>query len=285
MADTKIQCYVLLDDKPYFDWTLYKKGDPYFTEKLDKYVALGNGIINSFAELDSKYLDDTFVPPYGSEIHVVPGCAVGMADVRKNYVIKRKADDGCCNVFSPLKDTSRNLWNNEYAIIPSKKAFVLSEKRYWAQNPTSNIKDDIKYFFPDIDFSDCTIVNGSLNVSAIQIAEDWIKLLKGEFSKPCISYKKLEFKTDNELTLDTLYLVYKTGIDTWSNDGQERFFIQLCALNEHNWRDYPGTLGVLMKDIMYRKYATCAEALGSPSRLPKAVKELARVGMSKQEFA
>ena len=119
-----------------------------------------------------------------------------------------------------------------------------------------------------------------LAVSYLEMPEDWIKLITGQFQKPCISYEKLEFKTDNEVNLDVLYLVYKTGIQKFSADNQKAFHVQLCALNEHNWRDYPGTLSILMKDLLLNKYNPqyCFSDLGSKSGLPKAIQEMVKQG-------
>ena len=273
-GNAKSRLFCRIDGTDYFDWTVYWTNPRYGFHPKDTGVVIEANILKSFEDLDSSLLDNTFVPQHGSEIHVVPGCPVGMADVRKNYVIKRRPDEGCCNVFSPLKDNCQWIENKDYAIIPSKKAIVVAGS--WYSSSDSRIHQRVHEEFPDIVESDVQYYNKNLNLRYVEISEQWIMLLKGELKKPCISYKKLEFKTDNEVNLDILYLVYKAGMQKWSVENQNAFRLQLCALNEHNWRDYPGTVNMLLKEIINpdANYGICANELTSISLFPKACREL-----------
>ena len=247
----------------------------------------GTDFIERMINLDSRLLNENFVLPHGSEIHLASGCPVGIADVRKNYKLKRKADEGICNVFSPFKGAYSHFWNSAYAIVPSEKAIVLASKSSIRSNEM-DIYHALEHFFPNKWKTNVVpVVPGAdiyqkdLAVSYMEIPEDWLKLITGQLQKPCISYKKLEFKTDNEVNTDILYLVYKTGTQRYSADAQKAFHIQLCALNEHNWRDYPGTLSILMKDMLHTKYNSsyCYNDLSSKSGLPKAIQEMVKTGM------
>ena len=277
-GNVKSRLFCRIDGVDYFDWTLYWTNPLYGYNPKDSGVVLDSDIQKSFENLNSRVVDYTFVPPYGSEIHVVPGCPVGMADIRKNYVIKRRPDEGCCNVFSPLKTNWRWIENKDCAIIPSKKAIVVAGS--WYSSSDSRIRQRVREEFPDIVESDVQYYNKNLNLRYTEIPEQWIMLLKGELKKPCISYEKLEFKTDNEVNLDILYLVYKTGMQKWSDENQKAFCLQLCALNEHNWRDYLGTISALFNEILNPKKNSgiCANELITISRFPKACKELVRQG-------
>ena len=289
--------YCRIDGVDYFGWTLYYDNHNWkFKEHphKEKLTAVGTDILNQMISLDNNLLNSTFTPQHGSEIHLVSGCPVGVADVRKNYVLKRKADDGTCNVFSPYKAGYNRFWNSSYAIVPSEKAIVLSNKSKYSTNEM-DIYQALVHFFPDKwrvnpCLNPCPGMPGvdihkeDLAVSYTELPEDWLKLITGQLKKPCISYKKLEFKTDNEVNLDILYLVYKTGIQPFSTDNQKAFHIQLCALNEHNWRDYPGTLNVLMRDLLHNKYnpSKCWNDLACISALPKAVHEMVRRGYGEE---
>jgi len=288
--DVKMPVYCRIKGKEYFGWTLYSSCKSWTYERIEhkeNLIAVGTDMIEQMANLDSRLLDDTFVPQHGSEIHLVPGCPVGVADVRKNYKLKRKADEGTCNVFSPYKGQYGHFWNTGYAIIPSEKAIVLSNRTIYSMDEM-DIYQALQHFFPNKwkvnpcpGMPDVDIYAKDLPISYTDLPESWFKLITGQLQKPCISYKKLEFKTDNEVNTDILYLVYKTGKQRFSADAQKAFHIQLCALNEHNWRDYPGTLSILMKDMLYTKYNSsyCYNDLSSKSGLPKAVQEMVRTGM------
>lgn len=274
-----------------YDWTVYYDDRPYHTNSTSG-IVVDNNVRETLRNIDS-LLDNTFVPALGSEIHVVPGCPVGMADIRKNYKVKRKPDDGCCNVFSPLPDNYNWISCGRYAIVPSRKALVIIRAVFPADENRQKIvlQNKVESLFPDLTTEEKNqIVTNSrdLDLKSVNIPEAYLQLLLGNLKKPCISYKKLEFKCENELTMDTLYLVYRAGMAKLSPDAEEKFKLQLCALNEHNWRDYPGTIHMLFRDILgfYRNSSTyCASALNSISKIPKAAKELVSSGNNHNRYA
>ena len=276
----KARLFCEIDGVKYYDWTVYWNKDKYWAYPANYNLVFTYAISGNFEEsCINDLLDDTFVPAVGSEIHVVSGCPVGMTDIRKNYTIKRKADDGCCNVFSPLSVNCRWLSCSSYSIVPSRQAIFISESRYPRDVKREKIalQNEINNAFPDLtdlERNEISFVENDLNLKYGCIPEAYLDLLQGKLQKPCISYKKLQFKTENELTQDILYLVYRAGKEKWNHDAGERFKIQLCALNEHNWRDYPGTVNMLFTDILNpRKSAYCMGMLGT-SYIPKAAKEL-----------
>ena len=275
------------DGVDYNDWTVYFK---WSNRNLEHYkdrpiVAFQRSVLKAAFDENGSIHWNQYVPAPGSEIYVAPGCPVGMADIRKNYTIKRQPDFGCCNVFSPIDTYSGYIGNKDFAVIPSKKAIVLSGDRW--SSATKDIKQDVAFFFPDLKASDAVDyhIDTYLDLYYGEIPEAYLSYLKGELKKPCISYKNLEFKTDNEVNTDILYLVYKTGIVKGysGSEAMKAFHLQLCALNEHNWRDYPGTLSVLMHDMLLggsrNPVGKCCADLTSPSRLPKAIKEMCREGV------
>jgi len=283
--DYKLKIYCQIDGVDYYDWTVCFQCSSYYSsrvlEKGKNLVILGADIFNQIKEEDCSLLDDKYIPKSGSSIHLVSGCPVGTADIRKNYTIKRKPDDGDCNVFSPYNGYRSILWNTAYAIVSSEKTIVLSNKDKY--NNSLDIYQSLLHFFPDKwKIKDaCSVLPGA-DVYKKDLAlfytvpqEEWLMLLKGELKKPCVSYKKLEFKTENEINTDILYLVYKTGIQRYNEEAKKAFHIQLCALNEHNWRDYPGTISILLSQLLRpRRERYCLDDLSSASRLPKAVKEM-----------
>ena len=286
----EVKCYARINGVDYFDWTLYSIDSSWY-RKLDKdparFIAIDTETLRKFEDLDASLLDETFVPPLNSEVHIVPSCPVGMADIRKNYTVKRKPDDGCCNVFSPYKGCYGHFWNTDYAIIPSKRAIVLGHKNQWNKS-LKNSKEIIQELFPELLPTDYTVVNKEQNICYAELSDDWLMLLTKQLKKPCVSYQKLEFKSDNEVTLDILDLVFRTGSQQWSQDNQKAFHIQLCALNEHNWRDYKGTIGMIFHDVLC-PFGRCrsnsiASDLRCLSRIPKAAKELVDSCMKQEGF-
>lgn len=295
MEKTRLFCRI--NGVDYYDWVIYWNKTRYDYGKAD--IVIGHEILNSMQEPDS-LLDDTFIPALGSKIHVVPVCPVGMADIRKNYVTKRNLDDGCCNVFSPFKGNYHYIGCELFAIVPTRKAFVVQESCYPRnqQDQMLNLNRRITTLFQDLtdeEAQQLIFVKGEdQNYSYASwfyrgdFPQAYVDLFFGKLTKPCVSYKKLEFKCENELTMDTLYLVYRAGMAKWSSDAEEKFKLQLCALNEHNWRDYPGTINMLFRDVLgfYRNSSTyCASTLNSISKIPKAAKELVLSGNNNDKYA
>lgn len=283
----KSRLFCRLDGVDYYDWTIY-------WEKYNYRPYVNDGIVvdkdlrRRIEDID-ELLDDTFTLTPGSEIHVVPSCPICMADIRKNYITKRKVDDGCCNVFSPFKGSTNWVGCAMYAIIPSRRSFVVQESG-WPRNDNktkANLECKITNLFPDLSVEERNqIIFKSDNDSIFEygnIPVAYVDLFFGKLTKPCVLYKKLEFKTENQVSLDILYLVYRAGMSEAYSDTIEKFKIQLCALNEHNWRDYPGTISMLFKNLLNpRSSSKCSGELYLVSRMPKAAKELV-ISMTRPE--
>lgn len=285
--DVTSRLFCRLDGVDYYDWTIRWSKYNYRTYANDG-IAVGRGILDKIADVD-EMLDDTFALTSGSEIHVVPSCPIGMADIRKNYVTKRKVDDGCCNVFSPFKGSTTWMACAMYAIVPSRKTFILQEGGWPRDNNKTrmNLECVISNTFPDLSAEEREQIiykeGDSMAFVYGNIPMAYVDLFFGKLKKPCVSYKKLEFKTDNQVSLDILYLVYRAGMSKAYTDAIEKFKIQLCALNEHNWRDYPGTISMLFKNLLNpRSSSKCSGELYAVSRMPKAAKELV-ISMTRPE--
>lgn len=275
METSRIFCHI--NGTKYYDWTIYWNKDRYRNTPTNPIIT--DQIVRDLMINPDSLFDDCFVPNHGSEIYVAPGCPVGMADIRKNYVIKRKPDDGVCNVFSPQNVPYYYMSCEYVAVIPSRRSMVGIESCWPRDEKRSKqvLQNKVNEMFPDLtDFEkkEC-FTRDDLNLRPVLVNESFLSLLQGKLTKPCISYKKLEFKTENEVSLDILYLVYRSAQQQWTSENAEKFRIQLCALNEHNWRDYTGTISMLFNDILNtRTPYKCSGDLGSISRIPKAAKEM-----------
>ena len=175
-----------------------------------------------------------------------------MDDVRKNYKIKRAPDSGCCNVFSSLKSYSQGLEAYAYAISTAEKKLYIISAYDSNHAYIRRIKDflsriGVSALDPNIIYVDTTVGNRYYPAKTfylIKTSDSYAKLLNGELKKPCISHKKLQFACCNELTMDQIDLLYKTARMTNFSD-VPNFILQLEALNQCNWREYPRSLTIL----------------------------------------
>ena len=275
-----MKIYLEEDGVKYYDYDLILDSPINDPEKYT--AAFGMEVMKLFDEDIDSLLDQNYTPQTGSEIHVVPQCIYAMDDIRNNYTIKRNVDSGCCNVFSPWPWNRRcaNLWLYAYAIFPHEKLVMgITTRSYNKDYGTKlhsltlnigNASDkDVKFFYPYKKDKQRRLI-----LSPIPVA--YTMLLKGELKTPAISYKKLKFENANELTMDMLQLIYNTGKIKFPNQkDRENYVIQLNALNQHNWREYPVTMTILFRYLLWKdRTSTAFDIKSSTSRQSKVVKEI-----------
>ena len=225
----------------------------------------------SIKESFIKLCDASFFPQSGDEIYVAPDCPLASAEIRREYKVKRKPDDGICNVFSELNFRANWYDSEKIYLYPAEKTVIAFEYNV----DTSNLSDITSR---ENITSDPIIIAKKKYLKNANIPESYQMLLCGELKKSVIYYTALKFNSGNQVTTDALYLVYKTGLEAYSNESKKNFILQLTALSQCNWRDYPGTIKLLLWGYLYNRITTrsrkCAEELGRTSALPKAVKEM-----------
>ena len=213
-----------------------------------------------------KLCNPTFRPQKGDAIFVAPGCPYANEDIRKNYTIKRNPDTGVCNVFSSMKDQGSGVrLYGKVLIMPDRKAIFMSANNplllantFFANDPSEMIDCGNKqYWFR------------KYNVPSV-----YFSLLEGKLTTPCVYYDQLDINSENKLTLDTLRIVYETlRTSVHIQDSEKNAVIQLNVLNQHDWRNYQGTIAVMLE--MLRKKGGIGRAMmNTKSRYSKPVKEL-----------
>lgn len=222
----------------------HSDGTEYYNYKVEflgyqyrREVSSDSFLFNSFARNDlvsDKYFDKTFVPNQGDEINVIPSCPISHDDIRKSYKIKRGYDTGVCNVFPTAPKLNYAL--TDYIILyPNCHLAVICSK-----NTTYNT------IMSELNLSADAAMNpinlGTHTLFCRVLPEAYIELLCGRLKKPAISYKNLKIKGENQLTADAIYLVYRLGREKATQDNIKTFELQLKALSQTNWRDYPNVI-------------------------------------------
>ena len=268
--------FIEVDGIKYFGYEIYSIPDKWGrhpeNQEENEFVVDSN-TCDKLRLLHESLVDNTIAPPKGSKIYLAPDCPYGIEDVRNNYTIKRRPDTGDYNVLSPLKP--HNMYHSltvaTLVIFPSKRIIVIH-----GENKTrEDMFDYAQLHGLDVDISEMLYKNYSSYkyFSIIRNAEVFRKLLSNELTKPCVSYESLNINSENELTTDVLQLVYQTGsTNKWMPDAEKNFIIQLNVLNQHNWREYKGTVamlfGEMLNDGVYRSM------IQTPSRYSKTIQEL-----------
>lgn len=240
------------------------------TRYFDGYIDVENSEIQAM-------LSDIALPK-GSAIYVTPGCTVPSADIRKNYTIKRCVDTGDYNVIcnSICKDKNASGY---CVLIPSRNTMVIN-RDYNAKGVYSEFLSIVHSVpgYEDVevtDFSKIGDMKKTFTFSLNDLPEVYVKLYEGTLVKPAVSYKNLDLNFGLEVNEDILELVYRTGMqdaNTWQN--VDKHVLELEALNQYNWRDYPRTMYFLFSLLTYpyRNAFCCVRSRQSSQ--PKSVKQL-----------
>lgn len=267
--------YFNLNDVDYYDYTLYTDQPLTQTVSEDSFVVDGSFLrrLRNISDLT----DTTIKPPRQSEIYITPKFPYPIEDVRNNYKIKRIPDSGTYNVIGPIH-TNRNInvYGYVVAVFPSLKAIFI-KYRSKVQDKQSIYREALM-FLPNADYSEMIYKEFSCykNYTIIEHQSIYKKLLDGTLTKPCVPHTNLNIAGHNQLTNDILTLVRKMGsVFQYEKDAEKNFIMQLNVLNQHNWREYPGTIAMLFLEIMRdNKSNIYMEVRGHSSRYSKVVKEL-----------
>lgn len=220
------------------------------------------------------YCDKSYTPTHGSEIHVVPDCVLATQDLRNNFSLKRNFDDGTCNVFSEIK-RSRVVSYRHFVIVPSKNvaAFLcMSASDPICNNRPAIYKELNELLPPDCVGLDCKYYsNLTKSLTFCACNDSYRMLLLGIAAKPCVHYSQLPMKRI-QLTADLLYMIYKEGSKAGKMDSSN-YKVQLSALSQTNWKDYPGTIWLLFEYII--KYCSMHYYVNSDAKKqPKQIREI-----------
>ena len=187
-------------------------------------------------------------------------------------MIKRNPDAADYCVISSIDRVTVRVASYATAIVPRhKQIFTFLSRQYSA---THSIDAHVHFCMPYIDDKDVIYIREIIYFYQEQLSDFHIDFISDKLTKPVVFYKSLDMETGNKLDTDLLYLVYKTASASESNDDYEKMVLQLESLNQHNWRDYPGTMCLLFRILLYNR-GTYNYYAYSPSKLPKAIKQFA----------
>ena len=273
----------------YFDYTLYANGKMHHTrwreddfdpnEKFgDDYFVADEAIVGKLEKLKD-FTDATIKPPKKSNIYITPNMPYPIEDIRNNYNIKRVPDSGAYNVFCPIKISCNNpyLYGYTIAIFPSLKAAYVRKAHDGEKRPEVIYKEAC-VFIPNADYGEMILDIHDFWTRYQVVAKQsaYKALLDKTLTKPCVPWTNLDISGQNQLTNDILTLVKKTGEVYYNNkDAEKNFVMQLNVLNQHNWRDYPGTIAMLFLELLWKDRGSIYfEVRQHSSKYSKAVKQL-----------
>jgi hypothetical protein len=235
-------------------------------------------ILHNLPKLADSLLATDVYPLPGSSIYAASPCMFDAKDLRNNFKLKRSPDTGDYNVFSSLPTRQRKsavttLRATSSVIIPSRKMIIANnDKNESCYSLLSKFAPEIDQHKHDEEFF---IDWGSREYMWVNLNQDYLNLLEGKFEKPCIPAENLKLYHDNPLSLDTLEMVYRAGVQDKSDDAVNNYLMQLSAMNLRNWRDYPGTISILFGQLLnYRWFSASYPVHEHPEKYEKFVAEM-----------
>lgn len=236
------------------------------------------------------YSDNSIVVPDNASIYLFPNCPCAVADVKKNYTVKRGLDSGDYNVYCSLNKYSRYFVAYTMLIFPSKRIVIGSMENKTLQG----IKDyATKLVLPTLqleqdDFDTAIYYTGQKYFYFLSDPTNvYRQVLEGNYTKPLVPFSALNLSSNMELTLDVLQLVYQTGSAYYRDENAiSNFEMQLNVLNQYNWREYPGTIRLLQIMILSTRAFCALNAMSdTKSKFSKTVQQfLTKDAISIQPF-
>ena len=276
-------CYYTFKGKEYKDVTVYFSYIPTASTSDTSLFAYDYSTYEKLSRSIDSLLNNTFVPNIGDEIYVAPHCHLAAEDIRHSYKVKRAPDAGTCNVFSPMKWSARREYYIGIVYFPNINTAV-----FWRRNRADDLLNQaIAVVGEDADVSDAKVWKDySLYMSFRDGCDSYRRLLEGSLKKPCISASKLPIKA-NELTQDILTMALVSCSESLcaNANAEKNAITTLMLLNQHNWRDYPGTMTVLFKELLRNRRNSVwrRNMSGCPSRYPKPIQEMINLEHSAQD--
>lgn len=222
-----MRAYFEIDGEKYYGYDVILRNCSWLSRHGD--VILDSNTWSKFNDIIS---GNNVSVPNGSSVYVAPGCPIPHDDIRRNYKVKRDPDGGDFNVVGELS----------YKYGPRALVFGVdrSSKTITICNAIDTYTGNKVYLF--------------------RMPQIYESIIKGELTKPIVSYRQLEIKNANRLTVDTLSLIYRLSMEYPGSEDIDKYKLQLKALSQTDWRDYPYTISKVLKCLSKYKYS-CGQVL------------------------
>ena len=240
--------YFEIKGKPYYDYSLLGYG---MSIPGDEYMIIDGHLFNKLSEI--KTFLSPIKPAKGSSLWMAPGYPFAIADIRRNYEIKRTPDTADYNVFSNVTEQLLSghscTYYKQVIVIPSEKLLVIGLHNEKESDLVRKAEEFLGKIIGvgDYIYEECNPNISWDSMSCTLLPHTYLApFLLGTYKKPCVYVKNLDLTTGNELNLDLLKLFYAAAkTPRYEPDAKKNCLIQMNVLNQHNWRDYPGTISAI----------------------------------------
>lgn len=235
----------------------------------------------------------TDFPEKDATLYVAPECPVPIADIRKNYKIKRTITDADYIVVNP-KILQNDHWygTTDFGYVFPDNNFVLLyydvEALYFLNTSNTckqvsglntdavdalNKKYDLNLSYnynkvsPKTGFTLRVLRHGTeRNIAFLKALEAGIQ------GKTFVSYTNLVLGSCVPMDMETVSVFHSAASRPYSRVAEENFNTSLAALNQTTWRDYTGTLSRVLRSARSGGYTVASQLyLSSLSKAARVV--------------
>jgi len=279
--------YITVDGVGYYDYKMITlESHSIYRERnylKPGYLILDDATQNNLLSLLPKKNENKL--PKGNNIHIIPSSSNKYAvdDLRKYYNLKKNLDGGDYNIyceFDPYRYYTSKVYLS-FAIAPSEKLIIASDQTNvnnvllaWAKNTNPSLKESDLLFFP----------NRRIVFSWHKLNSQYDDILKGNVKKPLLHISCLDINSTEELTANALKILIHSGKRYYGEkDAVENFVLNLNMINQHNWREYLGTMHFIFQEVM--RYGSTKAYVGNHlSGYSKVVKDIFRSSRAYSKF-
>lgn len=195
------------------------------------------------------------VPKPGDKLWIAPNCIISRDDVRKEYKIKRKAEDADFRVISEKKYHKDIGYYDQFIVSRASKTLVALYNRqpeYRIDTP-SKVYKHLGILMDSVD----AIVSNGCYLYYIKDTEGiYSDLITGK-GTPIVHHSQVPLTKSLPVTLDTLTVLQTACRHSDTPENEDALILQLQALNQCDWNKYKFTLRNFFQksDLWYTAFA------------------------------
>lgn len=262
------KCIIKLASSTYAEYSFYSVGRDIPSDGL----IYSASIMDVYRDADEIKKRCSKAPKPGDKLWIAPDCIISRDDVRKEYKIKRKAEDADFRVISEKKRHHYDIGYYDQFIVSHASKTIIAlwnrESEYKINTP-NKVRNVLGI---SVDSVDNIVSQGQYLYYRKDTAGVYSDLITGK-GTPIVHHSQVPLTKSLPVTLDTL-TVLQTACRCPDNPKNEHALIlQLQALNQCDWQKYIYTLrNFFQKNNMW--YNACAGFMKRKSAWPAGIKQM-----------
>lgn len=240
------RCVICLNGHTYEEYSFYSVGRDIPSDSLVYSMSIMD-VYDNANEIKKRCPK---VPKPGDKLWIAPDCIISRDDVRKEYKIKRKAEDADFRVISEKKYHKDIGYYDQFIVSCASKTIIA----LWSREPEYKIDTPNKvHKVTGISISsvDAIVSSGCYLYCTKDTEGIYSDLITGK-GTPIVHHSQVPLTKSLPVTLDTLTILEKVCSQDASVENRLNLTLQLQALNQCDWKKYEFTLHMFFDKFSWR---------------------------------